>query len=113
MDDDQLDDFACSLFSDLCEGDGEHSEELDRALIVKHLRLAVEDALASARAKCQTVMVPSEYAALLAWRDRFLDAETNDDAELNLPTPQNICYAIVDAMTLREVHAVISPTEAA
>ncbi|HMJ83000.1 MAG TPA: hypothetical protein VK504_07530 [Vicinamibacterales bacterium] len=36
-----LDDIARDLFSELCEGDGAHSEELDRALIVKHLRRAM------------------------------------------------------------------------
>jgi hypothetical protein len=36
----QLEDIASDLFSELCEGDGEHSERLDRALILKHLKRA-------------------------------------------------------------------------
>lgn len=36
----ELDDIARELFSELCEGDGQHSEALDRALIKKHLRRA-------------------------------------------------------------------------
>jgi hypothetical protein len=41
-----LDDIAQSLFSELCEGDGGHSEALDRALIRKHLVRAIDAALA-------------------------------------------------------------------
>ncbi len=37
---DDLDDIASDLWNDLCEGNGEHSERLDRALILKHLRRA-------------------------------------------------------------------------
>ena len=40
--DESLEDIARDLFADLCEGDGEHSEALDRALILKHLRRAVK-----------------------------------------------------------------------
>lgn len=37
----EIDDIAGDLFSELCEGDGQHSEALDRALIRKHLERAV------------------------------------------------------------------------
>lgn len=33
-----LGDIASDLWRDLCDGDGEHSEALDKALILKHLR---------------------------------------------------------------------------
>lgn len=33
-----LEDIAADLWRDLCEGNGEHSESLDKAIIVKHLR---------------------------------------------------------------------------
>lgn len=38
---DSLRDIAADLFNDLCEGDGKHSERLDKALILKHLRRAL------------------------------------------------------------------------
>lgn len=46
-----LDDIASDLFSELCEGDGEHSEALDRALILKHLKRAAQLSAADARAE--------------------------------------------------------------
>ena len=48
-----LDDIARSLFSELCEGEGQHSEELDRALILKHLKRAALSARETPL--CQTV----------------------------------------------------------
>ena len=41
MSDEDLEDIASDLFVDLCEGDGGQSEQLDKALILKHLRRAV------------------------------------------------------------------------
>jgi hypothetical protein len=35
-----LGDIASSLLMEMSDGDGQHSEELDRALILKHLRRA-------------------------------------------------------------------------
>ena len=58
------------------------------------------------RRLCSTVLVEPEYRALLKWREHFLNRD-DEEAPLLPPDPQLICYAIVDAMTLRQMHDVL------
>lgn len=69
---------------------------------------AHEHTINLARKACASVMIEREYAALCAWRERFLDPDTYDDATEHLPSAQDVCYAIVDAMTLRDVHTILT-----
>lgn len=68
-----LDDIAESLFHELCEGDGEHSEALDRALIKKHLLRATR-AQQEQRAESAETTLRQVQARISQWRVESAEA---------------------------------------
>jgi hypothetical protein len=68
--DEAIDDLAREAFSELCEGDGQHSEALDLALLRKHLHAAIDLAAALRAAPAP---LPDEYEADGVWYCGYCD----------------------------------------